>query len=385
MKIAILTTDNRQHDRKFEIPTPYFGAAPEALLQGFAEISGVEIHVVSCTQQPVRAPEKIAPNIFFHSLHVPKIGWMRTLYQGCIRATRRKLREIQPDIVHGQGTERDCALSAVFSGLPNVLTIHGNMKAMAELYRARFGSFFWLAARLETVALKRTGGVFCNSAYTKGLVTPRAHKTWYVANPVRLAFFTPVPPKKQVHVPVILNIGYLDSRKRQVELLEMARNLHGRGLKFELQFVGHGTARTAYGEKFQQALVSAEKAGYARALGYLDTPQLIAAMDAADALVHFPSEEAFGLVVVEALARNLKFFGAASGGIVDIATGVEGTKLIPPNDFKGLEEAIAYWIQAGGLHPVNTVNVMRERYHPAVVAKRHLEIYREVLGWKLNR
>ena len=92
MKIAILTTDNRQHDRKFEIPTPYFGAAPEALLQGFAEISGVEIHVVSCTQQPVRAPEKIAPNIFFHSLHVPKIGWMRTLYQGCIRATRRKLR-----------------------------------------------------------------------------------------------------------------------------------------------------------------------------------------------------------------------------------------------------------------------------------------------------
>ena len=102
-------------------------------------------------------------------------------------------------------------------------------------------------------------------------------------------------------------------------------------------------------------------------------------MDSADALIHFPAEEAFGLVVAEALARNLKFFGAASGGIVDIAAGLEGADLISPNDFKGLEEAVARWIQAGGSRPVNTVAVMRERYHPAVIAKRHLEIYREVL------
>ena len=63
---------------------------------------------------------------------VPKIGWMRTLFQGCVRATRKKIREIQPDIVHGQGTEADCAMSAVFSGFPNVLTLHGNMRAVAR-------------------------------------------------------------------------------------------------------------------------------------------------------------------------------------------------------------------------------------------------------------
>ena len=36
-------------------------------------------------------------------------------------------------------------------------------------------------------------------------------------------------------------------------------------------------------------------------------------------LVHFPSEEAFGLVVGEVLARELKFFGARLGGIAEIA------------------------------------------------------------------
>ena len=114
LKIAFLTTDNRENFKEYELSTPYFGAGPEALLQGFGALSGIEVHVVSCTQRPMQSPEKIDKNIWFHSLYVPKIGWLRTLYQGCIRAVRRKLKDLQPDIVHGQGTERDCAISTVF-------------------------------------------------------------------------------------------------------------------------------------------------------------------------------------------------------------------------------------------------------------------------------
>jgi hypothetical protein len=180
MKVAILTTDSREHYRDYENREPSFGAAPEALLQGFAQLLELEVHVVSCLRKKVHSPSKLAPNIFFHGLHVPKIGWMRTGYQGCIRAVRKKLRAIQPDIVHGQGTERDCALNAVFSGWPNVVTIHGNMAELARLFQARVGSFQWLAARLENFALKRTAGVFCNSAYTEQLVKGRTPRTWHV-------------------------------------------------------------------------------------------------------------------------------------------------------------------------------------------------------------
>src|SRR5215472_829716 len=164
MKIAILTTDNRERFKDYSHPTPYFGPAPEALLQGFAALgSQVEVHVVSCLQEPATAPEKIADNMWFHAVHVPKLGWMRTLYQGCIRAVRKKLREIQPDIVHGQGTERECAMCAIYSGFPNVLTIHGNMLTVAKHHRGGPGGTYWgISARLETFALKRTIGVFCN-------------------------------------------------------------------------------------------------------------------------------------------------------------------------------------------------------------------------------
>ena len=160
MKVALITTDNRESDRAYTELAPRFGTAPEALLQGFAMLPELETHVVSCAQQTMDSTEKLADNIWFHALHVPKLGWMRTLYQGCVRATRKKLREIKPDIVHGQGTERDCAVSAVLSGFPNVLTIHGNMVAMAEFYKSRPGSFHWLTARLENFALRRATGGF---------------------------------------------------------------------------------------------------------------------------------------------------------------------------------------------------------------------------------
>jgi len=152
MRIALLTSDGREVLKDYGTPAPHFGTAVEALMQGFAPMPEVEVHVVSCVRAKVPAPPKLAPNMFFHSLCVPKIGWMRTGYQGCIRAVRRKLRELQPDLVHGQGTERDCAISAVFSGFPNVVTIHGNMNAIAALHRSPFGSFYWLAARLEDFA-----------------------------------------------------------------------------------------------------------------------------------------------------------------------------------------------------------------------------------------
>ena len=195
MKIALLTTDTREVVKDYDTAKPHFGTAPEALMQGFALMPEVEVHVVSCVRTKVNSPSKLAPNIFFHSLLVPRIGWMRTGYQGCIRAVRRKLREIRPDMVHGQGTELDCAICAVFSGFPNVVTIHGNMAELARLFQARPGSFYWLAARLENFALKRTAGVFCNSAYTEQLVEARTRAPGVLPMPCARNF-SPRPPSR---------------------------------------------------------------------------------------------------------------------------------------------------------------------------------------------
>lgn len=383
MRIAMVIADSREHLDYCAEPEPLFGTAHSAALEGLASISQCEVHVVSCVQRPVRSPEKLADNIYYHSMVVPKWGWMRGAYTGCVLAVRKKLREIKPDLVHGQGTERYCALAAVCSGFPNVLTIHGNMRELARINRARPFSFAWLAARLERFTLPRSRGVLCNSHYTQRLVKGLAAKTWLVPNAVRGRFFSPAAVVQPSLPPILLNIGVISPRKSQNKILDMAARLHQRQAKFQFHFLGHLDEGTSYGARFRKQINQAEKEGYARYLGFLSVRhdvELLALMDAAAGMVHAPYEEAFGLVVAEGLARNLKFFGAKVGGLIDIAAGTEGAELFEPGNMAALEEAVFKWLCSGHVKPTQAARQMRERYHPEVVARRHTEIYREVLS-----
>ena len=380
MKVAILTTDSRQHFGNYSDPKPSFGTAPTALFQGFATLPNLEVHILSCTQQPMSSPTKLAENIWFHSLHVPKIGWLRTGYSGCILAVRKKLKEIQPDIVHGQGTERDCGISAVFSGFPNVITIHGNMAELARIFHACLGSFYWWTAKLENFTLPRTSGVFCNSYYTQSLVSPRSKKTWLVPNPVRDSFFTPIIRNNlPAETPTLLVVGVICARKRQLELLQLFIQLRQHNTRFQVKFVG-SCGEDSYGKAFLSLLNGHGNADWATWLSVLDESSLIQCMDESQALVHFPSEESFGLVVAEALARGLKLFASKAGGICDIASGVPEADLFDPEDWAGLSRALSTWIQKPSLSSPQTQNLMKSHYHPKTIASGHLEIYREVLS-----
>ena len=378
MKIAFLTTDNREQFNRYELGNPYFGTAPNALLEGFAGMENVEIHVISCSRQEMNAPEKLAPNIFFHQPIVPHLGWGRTLFLGCVHAVRKTLRAIEPDIVHGQGTERDCAMAAVHSGYPNVLTIHGNMQHIHRMDLLGSRAYGILASSLETHALGKTRGVFCNSTHTESLVNPRARKTWLVPNALRKKFFEPENfPKPKNDIPVFLNIGIISKLKRQLEILQMAEQA-AKEHQFQIRFIGSIGQSSPYCSQFREAIDKGRRAGYADYLGTMTETELIAAMDSADAAIHFPSEEAFGLVVAEAIARGLKFFGSNLGGIVDIARGIDGAEL--HDDFESLQAGITRWLDAGAPAPALAADEIAKRYHPRVIAERHLEIYCEVLN-----
>src|SRR5262249_39067859 len=230
--------DSRQNERTYEETVPRFGTGVDSMIEGVGSMPELELHLLSCTQKPMQSPEKLGPNIWFHSLYVPKLGWMRTFYQGCVRAMRRRLRDIKPEIVHGVGTEREGAISALFSGFPNVVAIAGNMAELARLSRARPGSFGWLAARLENYILPRTDGVICNSLYTQRLVQPRARKSWLIYPGLRGLFLQP-PTHTGRRDAALIIAGVISRRKQQVELLDVAAALHKKGLKFEFRFVGY--------------------------------------------------------------------------------------------------------------------------------------------------
>ena len=378
LKIAILTSDKRDHDRAYAKPEFEFGTAPAALLQGFATLPEAEVHVVSCVQRPVISSEKIASNIFYHSLIVSKIGWLRTGYQGCIRAVRKKLREIQPDIVHGQGTERDCALSAIFSGFPNVLTLHGNMRAIARIKQARPFSYCWLAARLEAFALPRTQGVVCITHYTRAAVTGLAKQTWVIPNAVDMSFFAVQPEPDFTRPPVILCVGSIVMWKNQNAFIRALDPVAARQ-KFRLVFLGDAQAGDSYGREFLELIRVRPWCEHA---GFVDRETLKSWLREASLLVLPSIEDNCPMVVLEAAAAGVPVVAANVGGIPDLIEDGKNGLLCDPLNATSMGGAVEKLLAQPELARTLAREANRraqERFHPVVIARRHLEIYREVL------
>ena len=356
---------------------PYFGTAPEALLQGFASLSNLEIHVISCTQEEMASPEKLANNIWFHSLHVPKIGWLRTGYQGCIRKVRRLLQQIQPDMVHGQGTERDCAISAVFSGFPNVITIHGNMRLISAVNRASLFSYQWFAARLEGFTIPRSNGVICITNYTKRAVEQLARKTWLAPNAVNSAFFQ-VQCKPETP-PVILCVGTISWRKNQNAFIRALDPLASRH-EFRLVLLGDGNSRDPYMGDFQ-SLVKTRP--WCEFLGFADRKTLRDWIGRAYLLALPSLEDNCPMVVLEAAAAGLPIVAGNVGGVPDlIVHGATGLLCNPADSESMMQEVERLLLDQPFANRLaqSARSQAWQKFRPEVIAERHVEIYREVLS-----
>jgi glycosyltransferase involved in cell wall biosynthesis len=379
VRVAVLTTDNREPYREYSNPQPHFGTAPEALLQGFAQLPDAEIHVITCAQQPLPSPEKLAPNIYFHSLHVPKLGWMRTAFLGCIRAIRKKLREIKPDIVHGQGTERECSISAVFSGFPNVLTIHGNMRLIARVTNAPVTSYPWLIARLESFTVPRSRGVVCITRYTQEAIAPLNPRTWVLPNAVDGGFFSVNSKPPADATPLILCVGFVCLRKNQNAFIRALDPLAEK-LNFRVRFLGHASPGRAYDDEFL-SLVKARS--WCEHAGFADREKLKSHFREASLLALPSLEDNCPMTVLEAMAAGVPVVGAKVGGVPDLIedgkTGLFCDPLDPESMRRAIEGVIVNPLAARERAIAAQAQALR-RFHPRVVATRHLEIYREVLG-----
>lgn len=377
MKIVQITTDARDAFKQYHYEMPYFGTAPTALFEGFKGMTGIELHVVSCSPVMMNAPEKLADNIYFHQPVVSGLGWGKTCFQGCARAVRMLLKDIKPDIIHGQGTERDCSIDAVFSGYPNILTLHGNMRVHAKRGENKGKAYYRLAAFLEGIAIRRTDGVVCISTYTDDLVKPLAKRTWLLPNAADSRYFQAA--HKPVDPPTVLFVGRLDEGKNPIGFIKACAPLfEGKGWKFRL--CGTGAKGGAYLAELE-ALAS--KNIWVELAGWKSREDLLSEMERASLLVLPTLEDNCPMVVLEAMAVGLPVIASNIGGIPDLLTeGKTGMMFDPSNtvsmkyvtetmmESPVLRAQIGYAARAEAL----------ERFHPKVVAQEHLRIYRDVMG-----
>jgi glycosyltransferase involved in cell wall biosynthesis len=377
MRIVQITTDSREHFKNYKLAEPYFGTAPQALLNGFANLRDHEIHVISCSQVAMENPSKIASNIFFHQPVVGKWGWGKSFFLGCAQATKKLLKEIQPDIVHGQGTERDCAMAAVLSGFPNIITLHGNMRIIAHRREHRKSIYHQLAAVLETFCLKRTNGVVAISSYTEQLVTSLASKTWLLPNAVDSRSFdiTLHPPS----VPRLLFVGSIIEGKNPLGLIDACLPFL-RANRCSLALAGQFDASSEYGVAFQSKVNAFPNIEY---LGFLGRDKLAAEFAKSSVLILPTFEDNCPMVVLEAMAAGLPVAASRVGGVPDLVDHQITGLLFDPENMENIRECIEFLISNPEFRSTAGQAGKRkalEEFHPSRIAQRHLEIYQEVLG-----
>jgi glycosyltransferase involved in cell wall biosynthesis len=256
------------------------------------------------------------------------------------------------------------------------------MRAIHELGGEHRNGYYWFAKHLESFSLGRVGGVISISPYVDSLVAALTPKTWFIPNALQEFFFADSSRPKRRNGPArIVNVGVISPRKRQLELLTELGHLRDDS-PFEVTFVGRTTPGDPYAAKFHSLRRKLETPHHKFShIESLPSASFLALYDDSDAMIHFSSEESFGLTFAEALARNLVLFASDVGAIRQIGKGLPNCRIFDPQDFTELRSNLREWLVTNRhLEPRGATpnRLIAERYHPEVIAARHLKVYREV-------
>jgi glycosyltransferase involved in cell wall biosynthesis len=251
------------------------------------------------------------------------------------------------------------------------------MRLVAKVNRAKAFSFEWLAARLETFAVPRSEGVVCITRYTQDAVAPLAKRTWVVPNAVDSRFFEVQPEPESP--PIILCVGNICLRKNQNRLIQALDPLAQRA-RFKLIFLGRATNGYDYDDEFFGLLKTRSWCAYE---GFADRAKLRDYLRRATLLALPSLEDNCPMVVLEAMAAGVPVVAAKVGGVPDLIEEDRTGYFCDPLNAESMRAAIG----RGVANPAEALELARlarqrarERFHPLVIARRHVEIYREVLG-----
>jgi glycosyltransferase involved in cell wall biosynthesis len=244
---------------------------------------------------------------------------------------------------------------------------------IAQLHRPRPFSFLWLTAKLEAFTIPRTSGVICITDYTREAVKSLAAKTWDVPNAVDAAFFD-IQPKPSGKL-TILCPATIESRKNQIALIHALDRIR-LPENFEILFLGYATRNTPYESEFFKLV---EKRPWCRYGGMADRETLKSYFSTAAGLVLPSLEDNCPMVVLEAMAAGIPVAAAKVGGVPELIRDGKTGLLFDPLDGEAMGRAMELLFMSGALAGPARAEAL-ERFHPLVIARRHVEIYREVLG-----
>jgi glycosyltransferase involved in cell wall biosynthesis len=177
----------------------------------------------------------------------------------------------------------------------------------------------------------------------------------------------------------VLCVGLVCVRKNQNAFIRALDSVAGRH-KFELRFCGQANENTAYGQEFLGLVRARPWCVYG---GLAQRDELKALLREATMLVLPSLEDNCPMSVLEAMAAGVPVVASRVGGLSDLIEEGKTGFFCNPLDAASMAAAVERVL----VNPPIAAAVARQakqcahaRFHPTVIARRHVEIYREVLG-----
>jgi glycosyltransferase involved in cell wall biosynthesis len=205
-----------------------------------------------------------------------------------------------------------------------------------------------------------------------------ARQTWLVPNAVDAGFFDVQPAPDLSAPPIGLCVGTVVRHKNQNDFIRALDPL-AKEQNFKMQFASE-PSKDAYGAEFYRLV---QDRPWCEHIGYLNRAQLQARLAAATFLALPTREDNCPMVVLEAMAAGVPVLASAIGGVPDLIQPEVNGLLCDPDRPETFRTAVARLLDdrafANRLATEARAQA-RRRFHPLVVAQRHIEIYREVVG-----
>jgi len=302
-------------------PRPDVLATPVLnLIQGLCRGAEHQVHVITFKQGLARN-QMVRPraNLTIHYLRAPRFSGLTTLYLTRIIRLRRLLRRLAPDIVHGQGTEKEMGLAAVTSGWPALITVHGMLFDVVTITRPGLLAAIWLNVLIERLTLRLARQVVCISEYSRQHLAARTRARLHlVPNPVSDRFFAPADPAVR---DVLLFVGNIYMLKGVLELVDVFESLAAENPSLKLVIIGkrfESRSNRQYLAALDARIQASGLADRIHSTGWQDEAS-IKAWHARACLFIFPSRlENLPMSIAEALASGVPVIASDVGGISEM-------------------------------------------------------------------
>ncbi len=302
-----------------------------------------------------------------------------TGYRSQIRRLRQACRKLQPDLVHGHGTEGPYGLAAIRSGFPHAVSIQGIVSDLQFLVRT---FRFQVMAKLECRAIREGADFLCRTAYDQGYVRKvnPAARIHYFPEAMRPVFFE-APAWEDVRPPRILFVGSGAPHKGLRLLVDAVRGLPDTAERPSLEIVGSVPAAL---QEEMAALLGRERI---RFRGVLTAPDIVDAQRRAMVFVHPSLGDNSPNSVVEAMVAGMPIIASSVGGLTSLLENNVTGLVVPPGDVPALSAALARLLSDAGLR-LRLGRAAREaagKHRPDRVADVALDVYRTILAQTTSR